>query len=118
MEGEKGMTYKTIKFEIPDVLQEDDLVSLELGYTNSEGYFVRAEDYSHNPTGDLEDSKTTSWKVKDDPRIIKWGNQWEIQGSDVSYALNREDCSHKWESYQGFSESYEFCSICDVKRVA
>ena len=27
-----------------------------------------------------------------------------------------EGCNHKWTVYQGFSESYEYCKTCDLKR--
>jgi len=25
-------------------------------------------------------------------------------------------CNHQWQSYTGFSESYEFCTCCDMKK--
>ena len=29
---------------------------------------------------------------------------------------NDSNCSHKWKVYNGFTESYEYCELCDKKR--
>lgn len=32
------------------------------------------------------------------------------------YVGNFMDCYHNWQSYVGFSESYEYCSKCDKRK--
>ena len=29
---------------------------------------------------------------------------------------NNSKCSHNWKIYHGFTESYEYCNLCDEKR--
>jgi hypothetical protein len=29
---------------------------------------------------------------------------------------NTKECNHRWKKYVGFTESYEYCEICDVRR--
>ena len=29
---------------------------------------------------------------------------------------SKKTCTHNWKNYQGLSESYEYCTVCDEKR--
>ena len=33
-----------------------------------------------------------------------------------SVVKNNSKCSHNWKIYHGFTESYEYCNLCDEKR--
>jgi len=37
---------------------------------------------------------------------------------DLPYGASNaiDKCTHKWKTYVGFTESYEYCEICDKKK--
>jgi hypothetical protein len=39
---------------------------------------------------------------------------WMIHSVDTKTAYASTDCDHKWSKYEGFSESYEYCAVCDT----
>jgi len=43
-----------------------------------------------------------------------------IREDDITVNIVNIDsnCSHKWKLYNGFTESYEYCELCDKKRGA
>lgn len=35
---------------------------------------------------------------------------------DEKYYWMKEECDHKWKSYTGLRESFEYCEKCDIKK--
>jgi len=46
------------------------------------------------------DKITLSTTIREDDRVVN----------------NNSKCSHDWKIYHGFTESYEYCNLCDKKR--
>ena len=61
---------------------------------------------SQNVTNKIKDSSIYLDKITL-PTIIR---EEDIVGNIDS------NCSHKWKLYNGFTESYEYCELCDKKR--
>lgn len=36
----------------------------------------------------------------------------------ASNSVTSVRCNHKWKKYQGFTDSYEYCEHCDVKKMS
>lgn len=30
--------------------------------------------------------------------------------------LEKKECDHQWKNYHGLNESFEYCTVCDVKK--
>jgi len=52
-----------------------------------------------------------------DPSISKFWNpryfRIKLLEDDTE---NTKECNHRWKKYVGFTESYEYCEICDARR--
>lgn len=44
----------------------------------------------------------------------KWVDMPSTKINDVG--VTKAVCSHKWKTYTGFTDKYEYCEHCDVKR--
>lgn len=42
---------------------------------------------------------------------INWGDE-----SINVFTPKTQACTHTWKHYKGFTESYDYCEICDLKR--
>ena len=45
----------------------------------------------------------------------KWAEMPIISPATNNH-VEKPTCSHKWKTYTGFTEKYEYCEHCDVKR--
>lgn len=93
--------------------------------------------YSHNTLDDVvgEFKHLPNYELIEDARITNTNNNVLIEGikegckessSGITYLVlddidPQEDslinqCIHTWKQYQGFSETYEYCTECDEKR--
>lgn len=45
---------------------------------------------------------------------LKGGNQVHYPWSDPP--ITSEECSHDWKHYEGFSEVYDYCIYCDIRK--
>ena len=53
--------------------------------------------------------KTISYKTED---VL---GSWFAHGKKIA-AEDLGQCNHKWSTYQGFREEYEYCTKCDKKK--
>ena len=45
----------------------------------------------------------------------KWV-QFPVICDGTNWHIVEPECDHKWKLYQGFTDKYEYCEYCDVKR--
>lgn len=44
---------------------------------------------------------------------------WSVANQEFRTAtgtVRHEECKHKWKYYYGFTDSFEYCSKCDIKK--
>jgi hypothetical protein len=59
-------------------------------------------------------SNTQSDLLKEFERLVEEGGKEQLIELETRY-----DCTkglHKWQKYLGYSDKYDFCEICDLKR--
>lgn len=56
-------------------------------------------------------------EIMESPGVIK-DEQMDFFKDTIpnDYKLTTNSCQHKWKSYQGLNESFDYCTICDVKK--
>jgi len=119
-----------MKFKVGDKVEV--IKGFGVGY---KGYVVNINmrsrlDYFYN----IEFDDKTQYKKRERNLILVASSQNvtnKIKGSSIYLdkitlpaTIREEDivdnfdsnCSHKWKLYNGFTESYEYCELCDKKR--
>ncbi len=41
---------------------------------------------------------------------------FDITTNNTPKVILKSNCNHNWKSYQGFTENYDYCSKCDLKK--
>jgi len=96
---------------------DDTLYMVDLG---TAGIYWKYEDFIIL----VASSQNVTNKVKDESQKLKLEMINTLYGSikydDITDNVvnNDSNCSHKWKLYNGFTESYEYCELCDKKRGA
>jgi hypothetical protein len=73
------------------------------GVVNSMNEIVRVVDENGNLTGKAMYFTVTT--------ISSWDYTWRKGVSVID-----QQCDHDWKTYIGFSETYDYCSKCDIRR--
>ena len=57
------------------------------------------------------------WNVKEQ-KLEEFSHSWDVD-QQVNWDAESpaiQSCSHKWTTYVGFYEKYDFCEHCDEKK--
>ena len=49
-------------------------------------------------------------------RIIDYLNEHTFCYTSCTFISQLKSCRHNWANYIGFTQSFEFCTLCDVKK--
>lgn len=81
-------------------------------------------EYSYGPNASKQFQGIFNHKAVDIEQHWSWVGKNLISTSRIEpsdfiglpeYKPTSKECSHSWSNYVGFSESYKFCTKCDLK---
>jgi hypothetical protein len=112
-----GATGKIIRVDVEYVFNKDSIISYEVWW-------------DHHPYGTYmytDDDLIKEWELLVEHEKKQHANSHvhlncrnsqlpDLEYFDVTLFLPQTICAHEWITYQGFSNSFEYCEKCDAKR--